>query len=806
MNIDRLQQGFRIGEWTVDPKGNRLQRNCESSDIEPRAMDLLVFLASRAGTTASKEEIFEAVWANTFVTDSALWKCVSELRRVLEEDPRNPKLILTVPRRGYRLQAAVEKLSELRSDPGPNARINRRWLFAAGILIGIGFLIVLALWVGRSDKGPAPAGSADRPTVLLAPLDNRTGDLLLDGTLEVVLEGRLNDSGKVQVVSRARVEDSLKLMRWPPNTPLSTGLARKVSLRDGEVDFLVSGQIDDLGSRYHVTLRLLDGQSHELVASNDLGTDSREGLLTLVNELAFWLIGQLGDEGPDRTDKPERVTTTSIEALSLYTRGVAEYLETQRQNDPLPKRFQKYGAAARLFEEATQIDPEFSSAHLMLAWSRVMMDRHDPQRPQEVEVVYRGTVETGREDVVTRSAWDAMEQAMSAREYASLVERAFIQGCYLNWKGDYREAVPYYRLAVELEPEHHWAAANLAALGRTLDDSDIYIEGQMHLYRGRRDFQGWALRTIVQTAGKLEAAQEIRERAGMMLGAESDPMADALTAATVEDLPHASLAELWAFDVWSLWQQERYAEARVLLETLARHVSNLDASSVDVSTNGYGHYLAGLQIGLGLLQEGRATQKRYNLHYQVENWASWICSPGILLAFLEETGERPRGETVDGWPRMYFDRSFAAAWKPDNRIGETWEELARILTFGTTERIDGLRAWLDRHSGILYRQDTQAFFGVRWFLARDLLIEERLEEARKSLEEIIADRNRTWVGGIVIWQKAAMDLIRVYRKLGSSGKAEKLASELAEMLQSADPDHPILGELSAEPPPPSIPR
>ncbi len=54
----RLQAGFRLGDWHVQPTGNRLQRNGKIHQVGSKAMDLLVVLASRSPETVSKDEIF----------------------------------------------------------------------------------------------------------------------------------------------------------------------------------------------------------------------------------------------------------------------------------------------------------------------------------------------------------------------------------------------------------------------------------------------------------------------------------------------------------------------------------------------------------------------------------------------------------------------------------------------------------------------------------------------------------------------------------------------------------------------------
>ena len=75
-------------------------------------MDVLVCLADNCGQTVSREELLRTVWPNTFVTDDALTRCISELRRVFEDHAHDPHIIETIPKRGYRVIATVETVSE----------------------------------------------------------------------------------------------------------------------------------------------------------------------------------------------------------------------------------------------------------------------------------------------------------------------------------------------------------------------------------------------------------------------------------------------------------------------------------------------------------------------------------------------------------------------------------------------------------------------------------------------------------------------------------------------------------------------
>ena len=75
--------------------------------LEPKVMLVLVCLADRAGQMVPKERLFRAAWADTAVSDDVLTRAISELRRLFEDDPKQPRVIETIPKAGYRLIAPV---------------------------------------------------------------------------------------------------------------------------------------------------------------------------------------------------------------------------------------------------------------------------------------------------------------------------------------------------------------------------------------------------------------------------------------------------------------------------------------------------------------------------------------------------------------------------------------------------------------------------------------------------------------------------------------------------------------------------
>ena len=109
------RKAFSAGKWTVEPELNLLRRESEERHIEPKVMKVLLTLASRQNHVFSKEELISVVWPDTFVSDDALTRCISILRRITDDDAHAPHFIQTVPKVGYRLVAPI---SELPSEPG----------------------------------------------------------------------------------------------------------------------------------------------------------------------------------------------------------------------------------------------------------------------------------------------------------------------------------------------------------------------------------------------------------------------------------------------------------------------------------------------------------------------------------------------------------------------------------------------------------------------------------------------------------------------------------------------------------------
>ena len=80
--------------------------------LRPKTFHVLQYLVEHAGQLVTKEELLQAVWAGTVVSDAVLKVCIRELRKILGETVHTPQFITTIHRKGYCFVAPVT-----RSDP-----------------------------------------------------------------------------------------------------------------------------------------------------------------------------------------------------------------------------------------------------------------------------------------------------------------------------------------------------------------------------------------------------------------------------------------------------------------------------------------------------------------------------------------------------------------------------------------------------------------------------------------------------------------------------------------------------------------
>jgi DNA-binding winged helix-turn-helix (wHTH) protein len=102
-----MMEDLRVGSWVVAPSLNSISSRGKTVRLEPKVMEVLLCLARHPGETLSKEQLFQAVWPKTIVTEDVLKRCIAQLRRAFNDNAREPRTIETISKRGYRLIAPV---------------------------------------------------------------------------------------------------------------------------------------------------------------------------------------------------------------------------------------------------------------------------------------------------------------------------------------------------------------------------------------------------------------------------------------------------------------------------------------------------------------------------------------------------------------------------------------------------------------------------------------------------------------------------------------------------------------------------
>jgi pimeloyl-ACP methyl ester carboxylesterase len=102
---------LRFGSFRLDAGAKRLWCGEDEVILTPKAFDVLYFLATHAGEVVTREQLLAGVWPGSFVDDHALSVQIGEVRKALDDHPKNPRYIETRHRRGYRFIALVEGIA-----------------------------------------------------------------------------------------------------------------------------------------------------------------------------------------------------------------------------------------------------------------------------------------------------------------------------------------------------------------------------------------------------------------------------------------------------------------------------------------------------------------------------------------------------------------------------------------------------------------------------------------------------------------------------------------------------------------------
>ena len=214
--------------------------------------------------------------------------------------------------------------------------------------------LTVAVWWVAASRPKLPPG---RTGVVLADVQNFTGEADFDHVVDQVLRIDLDQSPFLQVVSDVKAAETLALMEQPSGTPLSLTTARSICLRtDGGA--VIAPMITRIRNSYVLTLSAYDCISGRTLVDEKAESDVKERLPVLLDGLAARMRGRLGELQSsisrfDVPSAPER--TRSFEALRAFSE--AEWLARRG------KRME----AVPLYRHAIELDPDFAMAYFGLA-------------------------------------------------------------------------------------------------------------------------------------------------------------------------------------------------------------------------------------------------------------------------------------------------------------------------------------------------------------------------------------------------------------------------------------------------------
>ena len=519
----------------------------ETIPLVPKAFDTLAYLVSNHGRVIGKDELMSAIWPDTVVEENNLNKNVSILRRVLNDDRRNHRFIVTVPGQGFKFVAKVEPAIEspkpLDEPDAELPQVKQRFstLLTAGVVAGAIIALTAFFWIGR-DAEESYARATTIAVLPLRPLVAEHRDEALElGMADAVISGLSRN--------RALIVRPLTSVRG------FSGLDQDAIIAGHAVgvDYIVDGTIQRWGDKIRVTVRLLavdDGSvlwteafderfTDIFVVQDAISTRATAALSPHFNmpgepnrpvphpdAYAFYLRGRFhvfklteGDmrkaigfyEMAIRTD-PNYALAYAGMADAYRTLASAGYAPG---NEVCPK-------AKELAERALTIDGSLAEAHIVLGWVALLYSWDWATAEKELQKA----IELSPNDSEAHRAYahllsnsgrheEAVREGRLARELAPLtLITAALESQFLKYAGRDAEALERATKTLELDPDF-WVTHNI--IGRIYLNQDRLPEA-VAAFRRAVDLSGGSPEPLGQlgyayaVSNDIERAREIIDR------------------------------------------------------------------------------------------------------------------------------------------------------------------------------------------------------------------------------------------------------------------------------------------------------
>ncbi len=353
-----MRATVRFGIFEVDLRSGELRKAGVRVPLQDQPFKILVRLLEHPGALLTRDELRHELWASdTFVGfEHGLNAAIKRLRDALNDSADTPRFVETLPRRGYRFIAPVQRQPPSEGAGGRAARGRRTRLLRLGLAVTslIALTAVASVTLSKLHRPPAVT---DRDTILVADFVNRTGEEVFDSTLRQALAVELEQSPFLSVVPADRLRLTLQEMTKPPEGRITGSDALEACRRSGAT-YTIEGNIARLGGHYVVGLEARQCVSGRTAAAEQVEVADREHVLEGLDEATTRLRGRIGETRVTLERFNTRLaeaTTPSLEALKAFSVGE----ETRARRGEL--------AAEPLYRRAIEIDPSFAMAHAVLS-------------------------------------------------------------------------------------------------------------------------------------------------------------------------------------------------------------------------------------------------------------------------------------------------------------------------------------------------------------------------------------------------------------------------------------------------------
>jgi TolB-like protein/DNA-binding winged helix-turn-helix (wHTH) protein len=415
----------RFGVFEVDLQTGELRKSGLKIRIQEQPLQLLILLLERPGEVVTREDLRLKLWPqDTFVDfDHSLGTSINKLRDALGNSATSPRFIETLPRRGYRFVAPVERAGEEVRTPARKAYL---YILAVGtLLLGAGLYLELS-----REVMPKAASLA------VLPLDNVSNDPEQEYFSEGMTDALISNLGRIGAL---RVISRTSAMQYKDTDKPAPDIAREL-----DVSHIVEGSILRAGEKVRVTVQLIDAKADAQLWTQSYERDLRD-VLSLQREVARAVARAI--ELEITPDEEARLSAERPVDPEVYT----EYLKGRMHlSKRTPEGFRK---AAEHFLRVTDRDPQYAPAHAGLADSYHLMIAYGLLRP-------------------TEGYPKAEAAATRALEIDDTIAEAHVSlavGYYKNLF-EWEAAEASFRRALELNPSysigHHWYGVFLMATGR----------------------------------------------------------------------------------------------------------------------------------------------------------------------------------------------------------------------------------------------------------------------------------------------------------------------------------------------------